>query len=54
MAICEWGKVFSHLYLLDQKNAAIEEYEAVKSLKGEEMIRSLFDIIQMNTGKGQQ
>ncbi|KKL06624.1 hypothetical protein LCGC14_2594180, partial [marine sediment metagenome] len=41
-------------FLLDQKDAAIEEYEAVKTLKGEEMARPLFDIIQMTTGKGQR
>jgi hypothetical protein len=47
-------KYFHDLYLYRSKDAAIEEYEAVKTLKGEEMVRPLFDIIQMNTGKGQQ
>jgi tetratricopeptide (TPR) repeat protein len=31
--------------LLNQKDKAIEEYEAVKALKGEEMAKPLFDII---------
>ncbi len=33
-------------FLLDQKEAAVGEYEAVKTLKGEEMAKPLFDIIQ--------
>jgi tetratricopeptide (TPR) repeat protein len=32
-------------FLLGQKDAAVEEYEAVKALKGEEMAKPLFEII---------
>ena len=32
-------------FLLDEKDAAVKEYEAVKALKGEEMTKPLFDII---------